>query len=82
LVQAGLTPAEVLAAATRDAARFLGRIGEFGTVEAGKRADLILLEADPSQDIGNVERRVGVMVRGRWISEPKIQRMLAGLVVQ
>jgi imidazolonepropionase-like amidohydrolase len=78
-VEAGFTPAEALAAATREAARFLGDSEEWGTVEAGKRADLLLLEANPLEDIGNVSRRIGVMVRGRWLPEAELQAMLSTL---
>ena len=56
LVEAGLTPAETLRAATINAARMLGRDTEQGTVEAGKLADLVVLDADPLVDIRNVTR--------------------------
>ena len=56
LVEAGLTPAETLRAATINAARMLGRDAEQGTVEAGKLADLVVLDADPLVDIRNVTR--------------------------
>lgn len=79
-VQAGFTPAEALAAATREAARFLGDLEEWGTVETGKRADLLLLEANPLDDVRNTSRRAGVMVRGRWLPEAELQALLSGLV--
>ena len=66
LTRAGLTPLQALAAATREAAKFLGQLDEWGTVEAGKRADLLLLDANPVDDIANVRALAGVMVRGRW----------------
>jgi imidazolonepropionase-like amidohydrolase len=81
-VEAGFTPAETLASATREAAHFLGDSEEWGTVEAGKRADLLLLKANPLEDIGNVSRRVGVMVRGRWLPEAELQAMLSTLANQ
>jgi imidazolonepropionase-like amidohydrolase len=65
LVEVGLTPYDALAAATRNAASFLGT-DEFGTVEPGKRADLLLLEGNPLLDVTNAQRIVGVLVRGRW----------------
>lgn len=77
-VDSGLSPAEALAAATREPARFLGT-EDFGTVEPGKRADLLLLEANPLEDIGNLTRRAGVMVRGRWLPESELQGMLTRL---
>jgi imidazolonepropionase-like amidohydrolase len=77
LVQAGMSPYEAIRAGTRDAAEFLGLQAEFGTVQAGRRADLILLEANPLEDVANVRRRVGVMLRGRWYPEAEIgQRLL------
>ncbi len=75
-VQAGLTPYEALRAATNDAAEFTGRLEEFGTVEPGKRADLLLLDANPLEDVANTRRRSGVMVRGRWLPEAELQAML------
>lgn len=70
LVAAGLTPAEALVAATREPARFLGEADEFGTVETGRRADLVLLEGNPLEDIGHTRSIAGVMVHGVWIDDP------------
>lgn len=78
-VAAGLTPFEALATATRNVAAFLGNQSEAGTVEAGKRADLILLDANPLTDIANISRRAGVMVGGWWLPRAEIERRLAGL---
>ncbi len=80
LVEAGLSPYEAIEAGTRNAAEVMGKSGEFGTVETGKRADLILLEADPLADVRNVRQRAGVMLRGRWLAEDQLQAMLNGLV--
>ncbi len=77
LVDAGLSPYEALATGTRDVARFLGTPEDFGTVEVGRRADFILLEADPLADVANLRRRAGVMVNGRWLPESEIQAGLA-----
>jgi imidazolonepropionase-like amidohydrolase len=79
LVAAGLTPYETLRTATANPAEFLGRSGEFGTVTAGARADLLLLNANPLRDVANAAQRAGVMVRGRWLTENELQAMLAGL---
>ena len=76
MVDAGLTPYEVLATGTDAPARYFGTPEAFGTVAVGRRADLILLEANPFQDIGNVRKRVGVMVRGQWWPEAQIQQRL------
>ena len=75
-VAAGMTPYEALSAATRDAAEFLGALEEFGTVSTGQRADLILVEGDPLEDVANAAKRVGVMLRGRWLAEAELQEML------
>lgn len=61
----GMTPAEVLRAATIGAARTIGRGAEFGSLEAGKYADLVILDADPSADIRNTRRIAQVMKNGR-----------------
>ncbi len=79
LVDAGLTPYEAIKAGTRDAAEFFGALDEFGTVAAGRRADLILLDANPLEDVAHVKRRVGVMVRGRWFPQSGLQAKLDAL---
>jgi hypothetical protein len=79
-VKAGLSPYEAIKAGTSDAARFLNQENEFGTVAVGRRADLILLSANPLDDVDNVAKRTGVMVRGRWLSEKKLQRHLRDFV--
>jgi imidazolonepropionase-like amidohydrolase len=70
-IEAGFTPRKALGAATREAARLLGALEEFGTVEVGKRADLVLLDANPLSNLETLRRPVGVMVRGRWTLRPK-----------
>ncbi|MCI0491191.1 MAG: amidohydrolase family protein [Blastocatellia bacterium] len=76
LVEAGLSPYAALEAATRNPAEFLKALDTFGTIERGKRADLVLLEANPLDDIANTEKRVGVMSRGRWMPEAELKKML------
>ena len=80
LVEAGFTPYEAIAAGTRNAADALERFDEFGTVTAGKRADLILLAANPLDDVRNVRQQAGVMVRGQWFAQADLQLMLDELV--
>ena len=81
-VEAGLTPYEVLQSGTRAVAEHLGVADDFGTVEIGKRADLLLLQGNPFEDVGNVARRTGVMANGRWISEEEIQQRLAEIAAE
>jgi imidazolonepropionase-like amidohydrolase len=76
LVDAGLTPYQAIRAATSDAAAFLKSADRWGTVKIGARADLILTTADPLEDVRNVSRRAGVMVRGRWLTEEELQASL------
>jgi imidazolonepropionase-like amidohydrolase len=76
LVEAGLTPYEALEAATSAAAECLGKKGDFGVVAVGARADLLLLEANPLEDVGNADTLSGVVVRGRWISKDEIHSIL------
>lgn len=79
MAEAGLTPFEILSSATRNAAEHFGS-DRFGLVAVGRRADLVLLEANPLDDVANVALRSGVMVRGRWMPESEIQQRLATLV--
>ncbi|MFH1313372.1 MAG: amidohydrolase family protein [Candidatus Eisenbacteria bacterium] len=75
-VDAGLTPYEAIKAGTHDAAEFFDALDEFGTVTVGSRADLILTEANPLDDVKNVGKRVGVMVRGKWYTEIEMKSRL------
>ncbi len=76
LVDAGLSPHEALAAATRVSAEVLG-FAETGRIAPGYRANLSLLPADPLQDVGAVERPVGVMIRGEWLDTDRLARLRA-----
>lgn len=75
LVQAGLTPLEALQSATRDAARFMGVSKDVGTVERGKVADLVLLDANPLDDISNTRRIDAVFLRGQFFSKDELVAM-------
>ena len=75
-VEVGMTPYEVLEIGTRRPAEYFDAADEFGTVAVDRRADLILLTANPLDDIANVRRRAGVMVGGRWLPEADIQSRL------
>lgn len=76
LVELGLTPYEALAAATRNAAAYLHK-DDFGTVEVGRRADLLLLAANPLEDIRHMQSIAGVMARGRWYDQAALGALLA-----
>jgi hypothetical protein len=76
LVRAGLTPLEALQAATRNPAIFLGEEKIAGTVEVGKIANLVLLAANPLEDIHNSNRINAVVLNGRYLSKQKLQSLL------
>jgi imidazolonepropionase-like amidohydrolase len=67
-VKAGLTPMEALQTATLNPAKFLGRTNDSGTVETGKLADLVLLDANPLDDIRNTQKISAVVLGGRYFS--------------
>jgi imidazolonepropionase-like amidohydrolase len=69
MVEAGLSPAAALASATINAARMVGRDKEAGTIEPGKAADLLILEADPMADVANV-KRIHRVVKGGVVHDP------------
>jgi len=77
LVRAGLTPYQALVAATRSPAEFLGASREWGTIEAGKRADLVLLRGNPLEDIRNTTTIDGVAVGGRWLDPSELSRLVS-----
>lgn len=79
LVDAGLTPFEALQTGTANPAKFLGKSGKFGVVQTAAEADLILLDANPLNDISNTRRIHGVMVRGRWLPRNELDEILDGL---
>ena len=75
LTRAGLSPMAALQSATREPARFLGTTDSLGTIEAGKLADLVLLDGDPLQDIRNVHRVHAVILRGRYVSPEQLDSL-------
>jgi len=75
-VQAGLSPMEALQTATYNAAKFLGKLDSMGTIEQGKMADLVLLDANPLQDIRNTRRINTVVAGGRVFDKTARQKML------
>jgi len=75
-VKAGMTPLEALQTATWNPAKFLGTLSDMGTVEKGKLADLVLLEANPLDDISNTRRIRAVVLAGRYFSRSDLDEML------
>jgi imidazolonepropionase-like amidohydrolase len=78
-VDAGFSPLEALQTATINPARFLDKVDDFGTVENGKIADLVLLEANPLDDIRNTRKIAAVVANGRYHAREKLDRMLADI---
>ncbi len=76
-VEAGFTPLEALKAATRNPAEFLGLLDSMGTVEKGKIADLVLLNANPLEDIRNTQKIEAVVVNGRFLDRKELDQLLA-----
>lgn len=76
LADAGMPNYAVLAAGTRNAHEYLGTIDRVGTVEKGKRADLILLNSNPLENISATENRAGVMLKGKWYSQAALNGWL------
>jgi imidazolonepropionase-like amidohydrolase len=78
-VAAGFTPLEALQTATLNPARFFGIEDNVGTIEKGRLADLVLLTANPLQDIANTQKIAAVMVNGHFYSARDLEKMLAGV---
>jgi imidazolonepropionase-like amidohydrolase len=74
LVNDGMTPYQVLRPATVVPAQYFRKSGEFGTIEVGKRADLVLLEHNPLANIANTRSISGVVLRGRWLSKEDLDK--------
>jgi imidazolonepropionase-like amidohydrolase len=76
IVESGLSPYKALRMATVEPAVHLNRSHEMGTVEAGKIADFLLLEANPLEDVANAKKRAGVMLGGAWLDETWLRNRL------
>lgn len=79
LVENGLSPYEAIAAGTVNAALVVGRMtgeGNFGTIEEGKRADLILVQDNPLKDISTIRQPLGVMAAGRWYARETLAELI------
>lgn len=79
LAGAGLTPLQILQMTTLNGARFLQRESSMGTVEAGKNADLVLLDANPIEDAANLSTIAGVFLKGRYFSSAALAEMKRGV---
>ena len=79
MAEAGMSSYDILVSGTRAVGEYFRRSDTFGTVAVGRRADLILLNSNPLDDVGNVADRAGVMARGRWYSESYIQERLEAI---
>ena len=76
LVASGLTPFQALETGTRNVAVFLNTEDRTGTVAVGKRADLLLVDANPLEDVANARRITGVMLNGRWLPRDEIEALI------
>jgi len=83
LTENGITPYEAIKTGTVNAAEVIQNMtgkGDFGTVEVGKRADLILIGGNPFDDINNLKKIQGVMASGRWYDKHTLQRMIIPMI--
>ena len=76
LKDAGLSNYAVLAAGTRNPHEFLGDLSRVGTIEKGKQADMILLNADPLENVSATENRAGVMLKGKYYTQAELNGWL------
>jgi hypothetical protein len=80
VTELGFTPYQAIAACTKNAANVAEAItgkNDFGTIELGKRADLILVNQNPFKDVSNIQDNRGVMAAGRWYSKPTLKDMIS-----
>ena len=77
MVAAGMTPAQVIVASTRNAAQVL-RLTDLGTIAAGKSADFIVLDANPLDDISNTRRISSVYLRGSAVDRAAVRSRWSG----
>lgn len=77
--RAGMTPHAILVSGTRRVGEYFKASDSFGTIAPGQRADLVLLDGNPLNDIGHAGRIAGVMVRGRWLPREELDTRLAAI---
>lgn len=76
LADAGLSNYAALEAGTKNPSMFFGTLEKVGTIEKGKRADLVLLDANPLENISNTEKRAGVMLKGKYYAQTEMNKWL------
>jgi cytosine/adenosine deaminase-related metal-dependent hydrolase len=76
LADAGLSNYAALEAGTKNPSMFFGTLDKVGTIEKGKKADLILLDANPLENISNTEKRAGVMLKGKYFAQAELNKWL------
>ncbi len=79
MIENGLTPYQAIRTATVNAAAVINKMngtGNFGTLEVGKKADLVMIDGNPFDDINNLKKIQGVMAAGEWFDKPGLQRMI------
>jgi imidazolonepropionase-like amidohydrolase len=77
--EGGLTPFKALQAATKNPPYFFNQQSELGTIESGKIADLVLLDANPLDSISNTKKITGVIQNGKHFSQTDLQELLKGV---
>jgi imidazolonepropionase-like amidohydrolase len=77
MVEAGLSPSQALQTATWNAAKWQGRLESLGSIERGKLADLVLLDANPLDDIRNTKKIRAVVANGTWLDRARLDAMMA-----
>ena len=82
LAASGLSPLEILQMTTLNPAEFLGRQSTMGTVEEGKNADLVLLDANPIADITNLDKITGVFLRGKYFSKAALDKLKSDVAAE
>jgi imidazolonepropionase-like amidohydrolase len=77
MADAGMSAYDIVKSGTASVGEYYKAKDAFGTIVPGSRADVILVDANPLERVGNMEKRSGVMVRGRWMPQPEIDQRLA-----
>lgn len=82
LNEAGLSNYATLETTTKNPAEFFGTLKETGTIEKGKKADLVLLDANPLENISNTEKRSGVMLKGKYYTQAEMNKWLDSIAAE